>query len=93
MCVFLNWKLHDVVAHIDKYVSCLLKNANTLQFFFYILDFGFCVSKVIYFYPFCFVVSVKKIFPLLLDIVSIVAKTIKIWVRIPYSKSIVPHKK
>ena len=53
------------------------KNANILQLFF--LHFGFCVSKVIYFFPF------------LLDIFSIVAKTTKILVRIPYFKSMVPH--
>ena len=53
------------------------KNANILQLFF--LHSGFCVSKVIYFFPF------------LLDIFSIVAKTTKILVRIPYFKSIVPH--
>ena len=53
------------------------KNANILQLCF--SHSGFCVSKVIYFFPF------------LLDIVSIVAKTTKILVRIPYFKSIVPH--
>ena len=53
------------------------KNANILQLFF--LHSGFCVSKVIYFFPF------------LLDIFSIVAKTTKILVRIPYFKSMVPH--
>ena len=53
------------------------KNANILQLFF--LHSGFCVSKVIYFFPF------------LLDIFSIVAKTTKILVRIPYFKSTVPH--
>ena len=53
------------------------KNENILQLFF--LHSGFCVSKVIYFFPF------------LLDIFSIVAKTTKILVRIPYFKSMVPH--
>ena len=53
------------------------KNANILQLFF--LHSGFCVSKVIYFFPFS------------LDIFSIVAKTTKILVRISYFKSIVPH--
>ena len=52
------------------------KNANILQLFF--LHSGFCVSRVLF-------------FPFLLDIVSIVAKTTNILVRIPYFKSIVPH--
>ena len=52
------------------------KNANILQLLF--LHFGFCVSKV-------------NFSPFLLDIVSIVAKTTKILVRIAYFKSIVPH--
>ena len=54
------------------------KNANILQLFF--LHSGFCVSRVLF-------------FPFLLDIVSIIAKTTKILVRIPYFKLIVPQKK
>ena len=44
-----------------------------------ILHSGYCVSKVIFYFPF------------FLDIISIVAKITKILVRIPYFKSIVPH--
>ena len=43
------------------------------------LHSGYCVSKVIFYFPF------------FLDIISIVAKITKILVRIPYFKSIVPH--
>ena len=50
-----------------------------ISFKLFFLHSGFCVSKLIYFFPF------------LLNIVSIVAKTTKILVRIPYFKSIVHH--
>ena len=46
---------------------------------FFFLHSGYCVSKVIFYFPF------------FLDIISIVAKITKILVRIPYFKSIVPH--
>ena len=63
------------------------KNANILQllllllFYFFFSHSGFCVSKVIFYFPF------------FLDIISIVAKITKILVRIPYFKSIVPPRK
>ena len=47
--------------------------------FIFFLHSGFCVSKVIFYFPF------------FLDIISIVAKITKILVRMPYFKSIVPH--
>ena len=59
------------------------KNANILQLllllFFFFLHSGYCVTKVIFYFPF------------FLDIISIVAKITKILVRMPYFKSIVPH--
>ena len=59
------------------------KNTNIVQLLllllFFFLHSGYCVSKVIFYFPF------------FLDIISIVAKITKILVRIPYFKSIVPH--
>ena len=63
VCVFTNWKLYNIAAHIDRHVSCLLKNVNIIQFFFY-------TFLILYYWSYLF-------FSFLLDIVSIVAKTIK----------------
>ena len=52
VCVFTNWKLYNIAAHIDRHVSCLLKNVNIIQFFFFIPSW-FCIIEVIYFFPFC----------------------------------------
>ena len=59
-------KMHDIVTDIDRYDSCLFKNANIIlinknaNIFFYILD---CV--------------LLHLFSLFLDFVSIVAKAAK----------------
>ena len=74
ICVFLNLKLHDILGHINRHVSCLQKMQISFNYFFYILDF-----------------VLVKLFIFFLDIVSIVAKTTKFLVRIPYFRSIVPH--
>ena len=82
MYVCLNLKLYDILGHINRHVSYLQKmriSFNYYYYYFFFLHSGYCVTKVIFYFPF------------FLDIISIVAKITKILVRIPYFKSIVPH--
>ena len=62
--VFTNLKLHDIVANIDRHVSCLLKKCTYPSIFFF-------------FFFFKFLIVLLNFFPLFVGHGSIVAKTTK----------------